>query len=136
MHFEAGIFATLNEEFGRFVYIFQEDNAPVHTGVSRMIVAQCRMPNWPVKSPDLNLIEQIWASINDPLRGRHFEDDDEHFDAIQSEWDQMDPTWWQMMCPHSMPGASFVPDWGISLSGHWKEMHQEHHPEEELTQQA
>jgi hypothetical protein len=24
------------------------------------------------------------------------------------------PTWWQILCPHSMPGASFMPSWAES----------------------
>lgn len=51
-------------------YYFQQNNAPAHTSeytTKRIEELKIPMIEWPAKSPDLNIIENIWAIISRDL---------------------------------------------------------------------
>jgi hypothetical protein len=81
----SAVFEALEEQHGRYGFIFQEDNAPGHGPCRGVLQEFARLWNWPVKSPDLSPIEQVWAYLKRKLRGRRFENEDDLFAAIEAE---------------------------------------------------
>lgn len=70
---------------------FQEDGAPCHT--SKMVKAwqhtnHFDLLSWTPNSPDLNIIENLWAILKQQIRERKVrpKNQDELWEAIQEEW--------------------------------------------------
>lgn len=68
---------------------FQQDNAPSH--VSREMVEffelhGVQLLDWPPYSPDLNVIENIWAVLKMKLRNRHIQNSSQLPDLIKEIW--------------------------------------------------
>jgi len=72
--------------------IFQDDNARPHTsqisndwfenyGILRM--------QWPSKSPDCNIIEDVWNHLKYQLRGRIYQGEDELWEDLKEKWNQV-----------------------------------------------
>jgi DDE superfamily endonuclease len=75
--------------------IFQQDNDPKHT--SRLATQwfkeyNIRVLPWPAQSPDMNLIEHVWAILDDAIRCRNAlpRNLDELWTALQEEWEKLD----------------------------------------------
>ena len=71
---EENIWPVIVRHFPDDQYFFQDDNAPVHR--SRLLQGYRATNNlkcisWPVQSPDLNIIENIWLYIKRKLAYRH-----------------------------------------------------------------
>jgi hypothetical protein len=56
--------------------IFQDDNAPIHT--ARIVKnwheehdSELEHMNWPPQSPDLNIIEHLWCTLEQQVRNRY-----------------------------------------------------------------
>lgn len=72
-------------------FIFQQDNASVHTAgaVKKFFEKKnIRVMEWPPNSPDLNIIENVWAHINSYLEkyNTHPKTLDELWERVQDIW--------------------------------------------------
>lgn len=70
-------------------YIFQQDNAPIHTAGT--IKSYLRNKNvtvmeWPPQSPDLNPIENLWFILDNNLKKRNPANEDELFRMLNDAW--------------------------------------------------
>ena len=70
------IIPRLDAKFGKKKYYFQQDNCSVHKAeiVMRYLEANVKVLSFPARSPDLNIIENVWKMIQDIVyRERQFE---------------------------------------------------------------
>ena len=71
---------------------FQQDNASCHTAKSTMaFFAERKIPilnDWPAKSPDMNIIENMWGILAREVykNGRQYDNKDELKMAIEAAW--------------------------------------------------
>ncbi|KIM94036.1 hypothetical protein OIDMADRAFT_136698, partial [Oidiodendron maius Zn] len=76
-------------------WLIQEDGDPSHGMRKRGLVQKYKEAHdiqnldHPAQSPDLNLIEGIWAIIKQQLRRRIFNTKEEMKEALQEEWDKI-----------------------------------------------
>lgn len=73
---------------------FQQDNASVHTAnIVKDYIRKSRIPiiEWPPNSPDLNLIETVWAYLKDQLSKYSTDprDKDELWKRVQDIWTEI-----------------------------------------------
>lgn len=75
-------------------FIFQQDNASVHTAKSTMsYIKKSNIPlmEWPPNSPDINIIETVWSYLKDQLN-KYTEDVKtlkELWERVQDIWDNI-----------------------------------------------
>jgi hypothetical protein len=72
--------------------VFQQDNAPIHSSrMTKVFFAEqsIEVLDWPARSPDLNPIENLWATM--ALRvyrdGKQYDDMAELRQAVLASWD-------------------------------------------------
>jgi transposase len=92
---EKHLLPYISTKFNEKGYMFQQDNAPVHTArdVGEWITTKKikTLPDWPSQSPDLNPIEHLWSELERRIRNRskHPKNIRELEIALQNEWAQI-----------------------------------------------
>lgn len=86
---------VLDGPFPDGLYHFQQDGAPVHTAkVVQDLFESLGITTltWPARSPDLNIIENVWGLMKTNLSkqpGLSTSDSDELWIAIEREWERI-----------------------------------------------
>ncbi len=72
--------------------IFQDDNATPHTSdiVNEWFAKHSiRRMDWPSRSPDINIIEDVWNKLKFEMRGKIFETQDDLWKEIKQQWQNL-----------------------------------------------
>ena len=87
-----GLLPFASEVFGEGQrWFYQHDNAPIHTSnFTRNSLTEHSISNltWPPKSPDINIIENVWGVMARMVyaRGRHYQNVQDLKVAIEEAW--------------------------------------------------
>lgn len=87
-------FPHFKELFGPIPWTFQHDNAPIHTAraIKSWIQSQnVELMQWPPYSPDLNIVENVWAWMTRKVyeNGRQYDDKNSLIKAINEVWSEI-----------------------------------------------
>jgi transposase len=73
--------------------IFVQDGASCHTAASTATFMDrhgiCAINDWPAQSPDINIIENLWAELKARVSKQHVNTLDELFELCMREWDNI-----------------------------------------------
>ena len=81
----------IEKYFSGFEYIFQQDNAPCHTSKSTTNYLESNNINtmvWPPQSPDLNLIENLWAILKRKVARYHCNSLEDLKNTLKKVWNE------------------------------------------------
>ena len=77
-------------------FIFQQDGAPAHWSRQTVALPNMKVPgfiepnNWPLKSPDLNLVDySIWGALQQLVYRKKIQDLDHLKEVLTSCWEQI-----------------------------------------------
>lgn len=89
------IFEDLNKRFGNFSYIFQQDGASSHRAKNTLNFLNTKVKiykddlKWPANSPDLNVIEMLWAIIKARINVDEISNQEQLFNEIKKIWEDI-----------------------------------------------
>ncbi|KAI4886606.1 hypothetical protein NFI96_000804 [Prochilodus magdalenae] len=89
---ETFLIPTVEEQFGEEDFIFQQDLAPAHAAKSTkdwFTKKQLEVLAWPANSPDLNVIENLWAIVKRKIRDRKPTTLDQLKQNIATAWEAL-----------------------------------------------
>jgi transposase len=89
---QQGFFNHANAHFQKWLWVFVQDGAPCHTSSYSLdeITNQCvLMPCWPPNSPDLNVIEVVWAIMKRRLKQDGIRSKAAAIQSIRNEWSNL-----------------------------------------------
>lgn len=101
----SGEHITVNGTSG---YIFQQDNATIHTAVSTKTYLEglenVKLLSWPSRSPDLNPMENLWSVLAHRVysNGKQYSTLDELEESVYRCWNSIEIDILQSLI-HSMP---------------------------------
>ena len=91
------IFGELRERYGTpESFVFQQDGARPHTAktTQQFLAGRAVLPpqeiHWPANSPDLNVIENLWAIIKHEFKYEAIKDANSLFQEATRVWDSVD----------------------------------------------
>jgi hypothetical protein len=93
MVWESGVIQHMNGRYGQNAWIFQQDGASPHQAktTKELLAAHCQALSsdlhWPAQSPDLNVIENLWAILKHKMVGQDARTPDELWAQVQIAWD-------------------------------------------------
>jgi len=77
--------------------IFMQDGAPCHRSKATISFLEshniCLLSDWPAQSPDLNIIEHVWAKLKKNIIGAYPKNKDELWEILQEEWQKIDASY-------------------------------------------
>lgn len=87
-------FPRFNDTFGPLPWIYQQDNAPIHTAnIIKTWISQqnVELLPWPPYSPDLNIMENVWGWLSRKVYegGRQFDNKESLIKAINEAWKEI-----------------------------------------------
>lgn len=81
----------LDSLYGNGKYYFQQDNAPIHNSKSTKEFFErkkIQLIEWPAKSPDLNIIENVWHMLaNMVYENKQYSNKEELWESIKEAAD-------------------------------------------------
>jgi hypothetical protein len=89
---ETKVIEQLDNKFGHCNWFLQQDNASCHTANNTIRYLNDRikiLENWPPHSPDLNLIELVWAWMKMKIEENRPSSEFELIEILKSVWDQL-----------------------------------------------
>lgn len=98
---ESGLFNDADKVFGKGGWLFQQDGATSHTGLkTRMFLRgkANRLNNWPSNSPDLNVIEHIWAMMKAGVRAVRPKTVEQLKETLLTLWNEIDQDMIDRLC--------------------------------------
>jgi len=90
------LFPAWGYEMAGLGWQLQQDNAPIHVAKSTVRYFEDRninlFRNWPAKSPDMNIMENIWSILARQVYagGRQYDQTNELVNAIEKAWKTID----------------------------------------------
>ena len=82
------------QKYRRLKFIFQQDNASIHVSSASkqwFTAKKIDLLDWPAKSPDLNIIENVWSLLAKDVydNSRQFDNISQLKEAIEKAWGRL-----------------------------------------------